>query len=44
MSTAFLHADIQDNVFVEQAPSFVVNDKDGGEIAMQLEKSLYGLA
>ena len=44
VSTAFLHADIQEKVFVEQAPSFVVNDKDGGEIVMQLEKSLYGLA
>ena len=43
-STAFLYADIQEEVFVEQAPGFVVKDKDGGELVMQLEKSLYGLA
>ena len=42
--TAFLYTDIQEKVFVEQAPGFVVKDKDGGEIIMQLEKSLYGLA
>ena len=44
VSTAFLYADIQEKVFVEQAPGFVVKDKDGGELVMQLEKSLYGLA
>ena len=44
VSTAFLYADIQEKVLMEQAPGFVVKDKDGGEIVMQLEKSLYGLA
>ena len=44
VSTAFLYTDIQEKVFVEQAPGFVVKDKDGGELVMQLEKSLYGLA
>ena len=44
VSTAFLYADIQEKVFVEQAPGFVVKDKDGGELVMQLETSLYGLA
>ena len=44
VSTAFLYADIQEEVFVEQAPGFVVKDKDRGELVMQLEKSLYGLA
>ena len=44
VSTAFLYADIQEKVFVEQAPGFVVKDKDGGELVMQLEKNLYGLA
>ena len=29
---------------MEQAPGFVVKDKDGSETVMQLEKSLYGLA
>ena len=43
VSTAFLYADIQEKVFVEQAPG-VVKDKDGGELVMQLEKNLYGLA
>ena len=42
VSTAFLYAVIQEKVFVEQAPGFEV--KDGGELVMQLEKSLYGLA
>ena len=31
-------------MFVEQPPGFEVKDKDGGELVMQLEKSLYGLA
>ena len=44
VSTAFLYADVQEKVFVEQAPSFEVKDKDVGELVMQLEKSLYGLA
>ena len=43
VSTAFLYADIQELVFVEQPPGFEVKDKDGGELVMQLEKSLYGL-
>ena len=42
--TAFLHADIQALVFVEQSPGFEVEGEDGGELAMQLEKSPYGLA
>ena len=29
VSTAFLYADIQEEVFVEQPPSFDVKDKDG---------------
>ena len=43
VSTAFLYADIQEKVFMEQAPGFVVKDNDGGELVMQLEKSVYGL-
>ena len=31
-------------MFFEQPPGFKVKDKDGGELVMQLEKSLYGLA
>ena len=44
VSTAFLFADILENVFVEQPPGFEVKDKDGGDLVMQLEKRLYGLA
>ena len=40
VSTAVLYADVQEKVFVEQAPGFVVKDKDGGELVMQQEKSL----
>ena len=44
VSTAFLYADIQELVFVEQPPGFEVKDKDGGALVMQLEKCLCGLA
>ena len=44
VSTAFLYADILEKVFVEQPSGFEAKDKDGGDIVMQLEKSLYGLA
>ena len=44
VSTAFLYADIVEKVFVEQPPGFEAKDKDGGDLVMQLEKSLYGLA
>eukprot|EP00752_Nemacystus_decipiens_P015081 g13435.t1 len=44
VSTAFLYAPIREQVFVEQTPGFEVKDKDGGELVMQLKKSLYGLA
>ena len=43
-STTFLYADIQELVFVEQPPGFEIKDKDGGELVMQLKKSLYVLA
>ena len=44
VSTAFLYADIQEQVFDEQPPGFEVKDKDGGDMVIQMEKSLYGLA
>ncbi|CAB1109507.1 unnamed protein product [Ectocarpus sp. CCAP 1310/34] len=44
VSTAFPYADILENVFVEQPPGFEVKDKDGGDLVMQLQKSLYRLA
>ena len=43
-STSFLYADIQELVFVEQTPGVEVKDKDAGELVMQLDNSLYGLA
>ena len=42
--SAFLYANIQEKVFVEQAPGVLVKDKDGGEVVMQLDTGLYGLA
>ena len=44
VSTAFLYADILETVFVEHPPGFEAKDKDGGDLVMQLKKSLYGLA
>ena len=44
VSTAFLYADILELVFVEQPPGFKAKGKDGGELVMQPENSLYGLA
>ena len=44
VSTAFLYAYIQEQVFFEQPPGFEVKDKNEGDMVMQLEKSLYGLA
>ena len=44
VSTAFLYASIQEQVFVEQPPGFEVKNKDGGDMVMQLEKSLCRLA
>ena len=37
---AFLYEDILEKVFVEQPPGFEAKDKDGGDLVMQLEKSL----
>ncbi|CAB1107843.1 unnamed protein product [Ectocarpus sp. CCAP 1310/34] len=44
VSTAFLYADILEKLFVEQPLGFEVRDNDGGDLVMQLQKSLYGLA
>ena len=44
VSTAFLYADIEEQVFVEQLPGFEVKDKGGVDMVMQLKKILYGLA
>eukprot|EP00903_Cladosiphon_okamuranus_P015234 g14080.t1 len=44
VSTAFLYADIQELVFVEQPPGFEVTDEEGRKLVNKVNKSLYGLA
>ena len=41
---AFLYADIEEEVFVEEQPVFKTQDKDVGPLAFKLETSIYGLA
>ena len=43
MSSAYLNAPIDENVFMAQPEGFEVIDGDGGELVCQLSKSLYGL-
>ena len=42
--TAFLYADLEEEVFVAQPPFYETKDKDGGPLVMRPENSLYGLA
>ena len=44
VKTAFLYADIDEEVYVKTAPGFETTDKDGVQLGMKLGKSLYGLA
>ena len=44
VKTAFLYADIEDEVFVAGPPGFETNDNERGLLVMKLGKSLYGLA
>ena len=44
VKTAFLHADIEEEEFVEAAPGFEKTDKHGVQLLMKLGKSLYGRA
>ena len=44
VKTAFLCADIEEEVFVAEPPGFETNDKEKGLLVMKLGKSLYGLA
>ena len=41
--TAYLHADIEEEVFVEAAPGFERTDKDDVQLVTSLGKSLYGM-
>ena len=44
VKTAFLYADIEEEVYVTTAPGFETTNKDGVQLVMELEKSLYELA
>ena len=44
VKTAFLYADIEEEVFVVEPPGFETNDNKKGLLVMKLGKSLYGLA
>eukprot|EP00752_Nemacystus_decipiens_P015693 g14006.t1 len=44
VKTAFLYADIEEDVFVEMAPGYEITNEEGTQLVMKLEKSLYGLA
>ena len=44
VKTAFLHADIEEEVYVKTAPGFETTNKDGIQHVMKLENSLCGLA
>ena len=43
VQTAFLNADIEEEVYVKMAPGYETYDKSGNPFAMKLKKSLYGL-
>ena len=44
VKTAFLYADIEEDVFVAEPPGFETQGKNGVPFVMKLGKSLYGLA
>ena len=44
VKTAFLYADIEEEVYVKTAPGFETTNKDGVQLVIKLGKSLYGLA
>ena len=44
VKTAFLYADIEEEVFVAEAPGFETNNNEKGLLVMKHGKSLYGLA
>ena len=44
VKTAFLYADIEEEVYVKTAPGFETTNKDGVQLVVKLENSLYGLA
>ena len=44
VKTAFLYADIQEDMTVAEPPGFETQGKNGVPFVMKLRKSLYGLA
>ena len=44
VKTAFMYADIEEDVFVVEPPGFEAQGKNGVPFVMKLGKSLYGLA
>ena len=44
VKTAFLYADIEEEVFLAEPPGVETNDNEKGLLVMKLGKSLYGLA
>ena len=44
VKTAFLYADVEEDVFVEMAPGYETTNRNGVQLVMKLVKSLYGLA
>ena len=42
VQTAFLNADVEEDVFVKMAPSYETNDEAGFPLVMKLGKSLNG--
>ena len=43
VKTAFLYADIEEEVFVAEPPGFETNDNEKSLLVMKLGKSLYGM-
>ena len=43
VQTAFLNADVEEEVSIKMAPGYETYDKPGGPFVMKLKKSLYGL-
>lgn len=42
VTNAFTQADIDEDLWVEQAKGFEIYDKDGGEMVLKLKRALYG--
>ena len=43
VQTAFLNADVEEDVFVKMTPGYDIADKSGVPLVMKLKKSLHGL-